>query len=105
MEAIMAPPSGFGVRLRTMREAAGLTQAQLGERAGMMRSVLARLELGMREPTWPTVLALSAALGCEPNDFWDGPASAAPPRRTGRPAKPAEDPPATPKRPRRPRGG
>ncbi len=68
--AILMPSStGFGNRLRQLREATGLTQAELAERAGLNKFGVAKLEQGLREPAWPTVLALSEALGCSPNDF------------------------------------
>ena len=57
----------MGRTLREMREAAGLTQFQLAERAGMVLSALARIERGARSPGALTVLALWRALGgdCE----------------------------------------
>ena len=62
-------PTGFACRLKTLREAAGLTQAQLADRTGYYRFTLAKLEQGVQEPTWPTVLALAAALGVKITDF------------------------------------
>jgi transcriptional regulator with XRE-family HTH domain len=61
----------FGLRLRALREAAELTQVQLGERADMHAHAIARLEAGRREPGWQTVLKLAEALACTPNDFRD----------------------------------
>jgi transcriptional regulator with XRE-family HTH domain len=55
--------SGFGARLKTLREAAGLSQADLAGRAGMHRFGVAKIEQGLREPGWLTVLALARALG------------------------------------------
>ena len=73
MEGVLAPrrqkPSGFGARLRELREAAGLTQKELGERVGVPYQNIARIERGAVEPTWPTVLRLAVALGSSPNDF------------------------------------
>jgi transcriptional regulator with XRE-family HTH domain len=86
-------PTGFAHRLRELREAAGLTQDQLAERAGLYKFSVAKLEQGVREPTWATVLTLAKALGVDclsfigPEDGKVGPA----PR--GRPAK---APPSTP---------
>lgn len=61
------PPTGFGSRLRDLRERAGLTQKQLAEKAGCHPMTLAKLERGVQEPAWPLVLALGQALGvtCE----------------------------------------
>ena len=51
----------FNQRLKELREAAGLTQAQLAERAGLHRMGVAKLEQGQREPAWPTLQALASA--------------------------------------------
>jgi transcriptional regulator with XRE-family HTH domain len=90
--------SGFGVRLRLLREAAGLYQGQLAERAGTTQSTVAKLEAGTQEPAWPLVRALAEALGVTPNDFLprDG-EQAPPPLKRGRPPKQAP-PPEPPKR-------
>jgi DNA-binding XRE family transcriptional regulator len=48
---------GFGARLRELGKAAGLTQAQLAERAGLDRGACVRLELG-RRPEGRTVRRL-----------------------------------------------
>src|SRR6266849_6081512 len=61
--------SGFAGRLKELREAAGLTQPALAERAGMNRFGVAKLEQGVREPNWTTVLALARALGVEVGAF------------------------------------
>lgn len=62
--------TGFGTRLRTIREAKGLTQEQLAERVGMAYQAIARIERGDSDnPTWSTVQKLAEALGVEPNDF------------------------------------
>ena len=62
-------PSGFGSRLRQLREAAGLTQEQLGERAGMQYQSIAKYERGAVEPTWPNVVKLAEALGVDVGAF------------------------------------
>jgi transcriptional regulator with XRE-family HTH domain len=101
----------FGARLRALREAAGLTQAQLAEKAGLHAQGVVKLERGERKPAWETVLALADALGvtCQNFDVAEGEAEDASPRRPGRPRKtpapPAgqtEDVPVS--RPRKPRG-
>jgi transcriptional regulator with XRE-family HTH domain len=62
--------TGFGARLRSIREAKGLTQEQVAERAGMAYQAVARIERGDADnPTWKTVQKLAEALGVEPNDF------------------------------------
>jgi transcriptional regulator with XRE-family HTH domain len=86
----------FGPRLKQLREGAGLTQAQLAERAGLHPQGIVKLERNEREPAWGTVLALADALGVSCDDF----------RRAGSTAA-AEPPPPAPgaRSPRRPRGG
>jgi transcriptional regulator with XRE-family HTH domain len=69
----------FAVKLKRLREAAGLTQPQLAERAGMHQFGVAKLEQGLRQPTWATVQALAAALGVSCEAFQDRP----PRRRKG----------------------
>jgi transcriptional regulator with XRE-family HTH domain len=61
----------FADRLKQLREAAGLTQPQLAERAGMNQFGIAKLEQGVRHPTWETVQALAAALGVSCEAFQD----------------------------------
>jgi transcriptional regulator with XRE-family HTH domain len=64
MDAKADEASGFGQRLRRLRIAAGLTQAELAERAGMSAKSIAALERGRRQhPHPPTVRALAQALG------------------------------------------
>jgi putative transcriptional regulator len=80
------PPSGFGGRLQQLREQAGLTQAELAERAGCFALTVSKLERGAQEPAWPLVLALARALGVTSEAF----------------VLPAGEPPAPPRS--RPRG-
>ena len=54
----------FGERLRRLREAAGLTQEALAERAGLSVQAIGALETGKRRRPYPhTVAALADALG------------------------------------------
>src|SRR5262249_15711407 len=56
--------SGFGAELRHLREAAGLTQDELAERAGLTSGAVSALERGQRRHPYPhTVRALAVALG------------------------------------------
>ncbi len=92
----------FARRLKELRERAGLTPERLGDKAGMHKLSVAKLEQGIREPSWATVQALADALGVGCEAFREEPASTGEPRR-GRPRKAAPQGPA-PKRPRgRPR--
>jgi transcriptional regulator with XRE-family HTH domain len=81
--------TGFATRLRELREAAGLTQVQLAERAGLHLHGLTKLEQGDRAPSWSTVLALAEALGVECTAFIKPTHSeqVAPKRGRGRPPK------------------
>lgn len=82
----MADAEWFAGRLRELREAAGLSQAALAERAGLTREGIAQLETGRRKPAWESVLTLATALDVKCDDFAQKPAAAAP-RGPGRPAK------------------
>jgi transcriptional regulator with XRE-family HTH domain len=64
----------FAVKLKRLREAAGLSQPELAARAGMNQYGVAKLEQGVREPSWATVQALAAALGVSCEAFMDRPA-------------------------------
>jgi putative transcriptional regulator len=90
--------STFANRLKELREAAGLTQKQLAEKAGVGLRTVSSLEQALYEPVWSTVLALARALGVEVQAFVvqqgrQGEAqsfTAAPPKRgRGRPRKDA----------------
>jgi len=85
---------GFAARLKTLREWAGMSQAELAERAGMNRFGVAKLEQGVRGPSWATVQALARALGVGVEMFDDSrdagagkPAAKSPPAGKGRKGK------------------
>src|SRR5690349_11322316 len=100
----MTSAGWFAGRLRELREGAGLTQAELAERAGLTREGVAQLETGRRKPAWETVLALCEALSCSCEAFTHPPTERPPPG-PGRPRKGSVEAP-VPKRPRgRPRKG
>lgn len=63
-------PHTFADRLQQFRERAGLTRAELADKAGLTRQYVTGLEAGRwPDPSWSTVLALAVALGVTPNDF------------------------------------
>jgi transcriptional regulator with XRE-family HTH domain len=100
----MTEAERFPGRLRELREQAGLTQQELGERVGVTWEAISRWERGTREPSWSNVVALANALGVSCDAFRQEPAAAPEPQR-GRPRK-AVPPERAPKRPRgRPRKG
>lgn len=62
----------LGARLRALRKAAGLTQTQLGERAGgIAPGELSRFETGHRLPNLETLRSLGEALGLTLHDMLD----------------------------------
>lgn len=56
----------FGLRLRDLRKAQDMKQAELAEKIGYCPSVISLLELGKRRPNRPTVLKLASVLGTTP---------------------------------------
>jgi transcriptional regulator with XRE-family HTH domain len=66
------PDTGFGQQLKTIREAKGLSQAQLAEKAGCHHFTISKLERGEQEPAWPLVIALASALGVDCMAFQSG---------------------------------
>lgn len=78
----------FAGRLRELREAAGLTQQQLAERAGMAWRTITHLEGGNRKPSWETVIARCQALGVDCGEFAKEPA----PRPQPGPGRPRRAP-------------
>jgi transcriptional regulator with XRE-family HTH domain len=61
--------SNFGLRLRQLREKAGLTQKELADRARLSQNGISQWEAGKREPAWSAVLALCHALGVDCRAF------------------------------------
>lgn len=57
--------TGLHQALRSRRKALGLTQAQLGQRAGLAAKHVSRIENGTHEPKVSTLFALTSALGLE----------------------------------------
>ena len=62
-------PATFPARLRSLRESAGLSVAQLAEACGLHRQAVYKLESGESRPTWDTVQQLAAALGVTTDTF------------------------------------
>ena len=87
---------GLGAYLIALRLAKGMSEAELAERIGKSVRNISRLETGVQEATWPTVVALAQALGVSCEAFLEEAAPLPEPQR-GRPRK--VQPPATgPKR-------
>lgn len=66
MTALTESPS-FGDRLRTAREAAGLTQSQLAQRVGVTQGQISKLELGERDESTKTA---EIAHECGVSAYW-----------------------------------
>ncbi len=84
----------FGARLRRLREAAGLTQEELADRAGLSRKAISLLERGERKRPYPhTVRSLADALSL-PEDERASLLAAVPRRERGDTAlyRPEEEP-------------
>ncbi len=58
-------------RLKSARKAAGLTQAQLADAAGLHQQTISHIECGrIKVPSWPAVCRLSQVLGAKPEDLF-----------------------------------
>ena len=58
----MSPAREMGKRLKKLREAKGVSQAALAEKAELSRGYLIRLEAGRQDPTLCTLERLAEAL-------------------------------------------
>ena len=56
-------PIAVGIELRRLRHAAGLRQADVGERTGIHRPIVGRIERGLRIPTLDTCARFANACG------------------------------------------
>ncbi len=62
----------IGKNLKVLREQRLLTQAQLGERAGVHRDQVSRIERNEVEPRFSTIRKLAAALEVDPAELVRG---------------------------------
>lgn len=53
----------FGIRLRELRKAKGLTQQQLARRLEVTRSMVSAMETDIRYPSYPILIRMAAVLG------------------------------------------
>jgi transcriptional regulator with XRE-family HTH domain len=65
--AIKIDPRTLGGRLRRARNKAGLTAAELGQRAGMTGSSVVMIERNERDPNTSTLRRLAQALEVQPS--------------------------------------
>lgn len=63
------PDESIGQRLRRLRDAEYLSQAELALKAGISRAVLSRLENDQAVPIQRTVRKLADVLGVDPHDI------------------------------------
>lgn len=60
----MSPtPKQVGTRIRRLRKAKGMSQADLAKKARLTRVYVTRLEAGQQDPSLSTINALAKALG------------------------------------------
>jgi len=79
----------FGERLKTLREAAGLSQASLARESGVSVGSVRGYEQGRGLPSFVNAVALAAALGVSCESFRGCKDVIAERRAAGQPAKPA----------------
>ena len=61
----------FGSQVRSLRQQAGISQADLALRSGIFRTHLSRIECGTGNPTLAAIVALAQALNVEPRALLD----------------------------------
>lgn len=59
----LAARKSLGRRIRLLRKENGLSQAELGERAGLHHTFLSHVERAEKEPSFGTLWAIADALG------------------------------------------
>ena len=55
--------------LRAIRVSRGLSQKALGRKTAITQAAISRIESGLQEPGYRTVLRIALALGCDPEDL------------------------------------
>lgn len=61
--------AAFGLVLRRLRKAAGLSQEELGFATDLQRNYISLLELGKHQPTLPALIKISYALNRNASDL------------------------------------
>jgi transcriptional regulator with XRE-family HTH domain len=62
----------LGKNVRTRRDSAGLTQEQLGDKAGLDPTYISGIERGVRNPSVLSIERLARALGVSVSEILDG---------------------------------
>ena len=68
-----SPQRAFGVRIRELRQAVGLTQEDLADHCGLYRSYMSRIETGKTNPTLTMIHALATSLGVPVAELFPAP--------------------------------
>lgn len=61
---------GIGIRIRALRERAGITQEELARRIGVTPSAVGNYERDISHPKEEVLYRLFTALSCEPNELF-----------------------------------
>jgi transcriptional regulator with XRE-family HTH domain len=72
----------FGLRLKELRDAKGMTQEDLAEKAELFRTYLSRIETGGANPTLTVIHQLARAVGEAPASLLAQPTISEVPKRT-----------------------
>lgn len=72
----------FGLRLKELRDAKGMTQEELAEKAELFRTYLSRIETGSANPTLTVMHQLARAVEETPASLLEPPTINKVPRRT-----------------------
>lgn len=62
----------FGLRIRSTRSAAGLSQEELAHRAGLHRTYVGSVERGERNISLLNIITLATVLGVDPGNLVTG---------------------------------
>ena len=76
----LAPRVAFGLRLKELRVARGMTQEDLADYTGFFRTYMSRLETGAANPTFDALLVLATALDVAPAALFEQPEASSPKR-------------------------
>ena len=61
----------FGLCIRALRQAAGMSQVEFGERCGFYQTYLSRIENGQANPTLNAIEVIANALGMTAFELFD----------------------------------
>jgi transcriptional regulator with XRE-family HTH domain len=63
MDSRRNPDKVLGAAVKTLRQAAGLSQEELAARAEVEPTLISKIEAGQADPTWGDARLIAAALG------------------------------------------